>query len=96
MSSDEIRERMKEGGEEARQREEAGGREEGYSSCDSGEEGESGEEREVVRVEVGKPEWDCESILRCVCSLLPLLPRGLIDICMIVVIHHYVEGKQFM
>ena len=72
MSSDGIRERnggMREGGEEARQREEAGVGEEGYSSCDSGEEGESGEEREEregVRVEVGKPEWDCESILRCV------------------------------
>ena len=63
MSSDGIRERMREGGEEARQREEAGVGEEGYSSCDSGEER---EEREVVRVEVGKPEWDCESILRCV------------------------------
>ena len=75
MSSDGIRERnggTREGGEEARQREEAGVGEEGYSSCDSGEERESGEEmeereeREVVRVEVGKPEWDCESILRCV------------------------------
>ena len=36
------------------------------ASCESGESGEEEEceKREAVMVEVGKPEWDCESILR--------------------------------
>ena len=50
---------------------------EGCSRSESSDEGESEEERggreerEVVMVEVGKPEWDCESILRyiqCTCT----------------------------
>ena len=45
-------------------------------SSESGEEEEEEEreDREVVMVEVGKPEWDCESILRyyIMCCILPI------------------------
>ena len=50
-----------------------GGRErQRHSSCDSGEvEGESErEERGEVMVEAGRPEWDCESILRYIMHIL--------------------------
>ena len=50
--------RVDEGGREGGSGGGRGGKVEG-ASCDSGE-----EEKEMVIMEVGKPEWDCESILR--------------------------------
>ena len=50
------------GGEEAGG--ESGDNEEMGSEGEEEEEGGEREGREVVMVEVGKPEWDCESILR--------------------------------
>ena len=60
---------VKEEGEKEKEQVKRGGEGERLSEGDSGESGEEEEEeereeREVVMVEVGKPEWDCESILR--------------------------------